>query len=793
VASLAARVDAQTEPPRRVAHLWVDGRNGDDAQATSNNPRLVTLCPSPSTNGCTTSIPCPASTTFKPNDELFQEKPLLHAPWPYKTITAAITYITSLPGGGLPYTSPVTGVVWEYAIIHLLPGRYSSRTQVDPHNGLTGNAETFPIRLPNRVSIKGTSTLNTYFELYQDATRRTNGPVFEFGATAATTGEHCFIDSVSILGAPFTPDPLNPEHRKQSAIHMDPAFRSKVTISNCWIYANGVGILVDAPEVLPGTWHEVILVNNTFVWNDCAIWNGQTVRGNQSIGWSKLALVNNIIDASKPDQGVLATFRPRPTTMSYQLPLPNRSNVSAFEGVAADDVIVATAPAGDFNAYETFQFDLQVPIAMLGLPITTARSTQPGGAGINIRPYTGATNIGVPFYRGVIYIRDLIYNEQLKNAPPNAPRIFYRTPGCDASPGDFRLAPAMAPQSGTSAGAIIDPGAKDPPTGLLSILVDTGREGPFTMLNGLGLAVGPGYLPLGESQATWPWHNWITDCEGFGNPRIVDHPVYTNGAGGRIDVGADELGAQINIGMRWGTTMFMHDYLTPNTMDNDYMWFMGPPKNKIPDQSLPPNGTRPYYVAYEQLNPNIERVVNQYDLSGGMPYYLPKALDIVPHLLPDYHPYWRLFASAGLGPCNPTWQPCQSGLANTTLFMDPTANIINPPGTDDLMSNPANFNWLGWFNLPTSITLTVQFAALPLGTAPPDVTEFGDWCQNVHKLFPSDPNRTFDRFSSSFPTGQQQARRFTLEHKVLANDCPFYTGLNDPNLSNVQAILTWLQ
>jgi hypothetical protein len=216
---------------------------------------------------------------------------------------------------------------------------------------------------------------------------------------------------------------------------------------------------------------------------------------------------------------------------------------------------------------------------------------------------------------------------------------------------------------------------------------------------------------------------------------------------------------------------------------------MGPPQSKIPDPSLPPNGTRPYYVAYELLSGNIERLVNDYNLNGGAPYYIPKGLDIVPHLLPDYHPYWRLFASAGLGPSNPEWRPCQSSLANPTLFQDPTANIINPPGTDDWLTNPQNFNWLGWFGL-TSSNLLVQFAPLTAQTAPPAVTRFGVWCQNED---PANPARTHDTFSSTFPTGLTQARRFTLEHRVLANECPFYNYSADPNLSNVQAILTWLR
>ncbi|MFQ5504143.1 MAG: hypothetical protein ACE5F1_04995, partial [Planctomycetota bacterium] len=145
---------AQDPPPPKglVIHLWVDPHYGNDLLATQNNPSLT------------------HSTGWKPHDvqdPAQNSAPLLHASWPFKTINGAngaIKYLQSttllnvLP---LPNTSTVTGNVWEYAIIHLMPGMYGPGVQqgiiYNGFNGLPENGESFPITLPDRVSIQGAS------------------------------------------------------------------------------------------------------------------------------------------------------------------------------------------------------------------------------------------------------------------------------------------------------------------------------------------------------------------------------------------------------------------------------------------------------------------------------------------------------------------------------------------------------------------------------------------------------------------------------------------------------------
>jgi hypothetical protein len=91
---------------------------------------------------------------------------LKHVPYPFKTITAAVQYIRdNQPGADLPYTSSTTPPVeWSYAVIHLLPGIYGPGTSIDEGSRLPRNGETFPIVLPPRVSLQGTSALDTILD-----------------------------------------------------------------------------------------------------------------------------------------------------------------------------------------------------------------------------------------------------------------------------------------------------------------------------------------------------------------------------------------------------------------------------------------------------------------------------------------------------------------------------------------------------------------------------------------------------------------------------------------------------
>src|SRR5690606_8142347 len=105
---------------QRVLHLWVVPYFGDDALAggaAALNPNGAS-----SFAWCTPVVPPRPHQVFNSAGDV-----LLHAPHPFKTITAAVDYIVATnPGGStpLPALGGVDGVDWQHAIIHLMPGLY---------------------------------------------------------------------------------------------------------------------------------------------------------------------------------------------------------------------------------------------------------------------------------------------------------------------------------------------------------------------------------------------------------------------------------------------------------------------------------------------------------------------------------------------------------------------------------------------------------------------------------------------------------------------------------------------
>jgi hypothetical protein len=92
-ASATEQAHAQTTP-ERVIHLFVEPKLGDDALALANNPKfdgsLSDGCPQP---------PQPAQSPWGPidyRDPQQSNAPMLNAPYPFKTVTAAISYISAL-------------------------------------------------------------------------------------------------------------------------------------------------------------------------------------------------------------------------------------------------------------------------------------------------------------------------------------------------------------------------------------------------------------------------------------------------------------------------------------------------------------------------------------------------------------------------------------------------------------------------------------------------------------------------------------------------------------------------
>ncbi len=694
-------------PPERVIHLWVDPRGGNDVSAVQQNPgpnALPFVLCSP-----TQTAP---NSVVDPNQS---GAPLLHASWPFKTVTAAIAYIRSInPGASqpLPYQSPSTGVVWVQAIIHCLPGVYSSATW-HPDNGILGNGESFPIHLPNNVSIQGTSALNTVFDILGDTGG--NGPIFEFGVTGGglkIEGENCVISTVSLTGARHRA--LQP--RLSCAVMLERELHAAPTFTNCVIFKNEIGVLVSASHEGPVIAHDgTTFFHNTFAFNRCGLWNGQAGRfGNSSPidparGLSRLIVVNNLFDASDTSLARYNDCRVRSWGLT-----DFGSSACGFIGVCAEDMVVTSPiPSGsvvgaqtNYNAWEEvytgtpavpLRFN-DVNIVVPSLPNCAIRlgSTQPTtDPSRQIQVITGFSSVGNTVPRGILFVRDLLCNTGFGRG--------------DRSPMDFRLAPAQA----------FAAGAATPPA-LRNRLVDNGwgtglaTDFPMTMQNGLSLASRPGTVSLGSSQGSWPYSMLVYDAEGYGNPRYFNHPDYPPGtySFGVADIGADELGDLIAAGYLYGTTSFVHLPLlsqrhpyynaSPNPSSdflNDQMAHLGRPGTL---GGAPPGGVASLAFSSTQFPPQI----NDYDFGvwtgvwrfmGGIhdygyTYYSPAPFEIVPHLLPDVHPWW-ITAIAGY-PANPFWQPTclpPPTQYNIFLYANPAAPVINPAGA---YPSATNARWL---------------------------------------------------------------------------------------------------
>ncbi len=678
---------------KRVIHVWVDPHYGNDSAINGAS----ILNPAGSA--------CGSSNRFKPADVLDSSQNnavLLHAPYPFKTIngpTGALNYIPSLP-----YTSAVTGITWEYAIIHLLPGWYAPTT-LNPNsyvntgtqgpwhyrsNSVLASQEDFPIYIPDHVSIQGTSALNTVFHLEAPNGSTNPQPAFVFGKRKTSnsplyTGVGSFISSISIFGS--TLKNVNKDYEKYAAIYFGTEAACHTTITNCWIFSNTIGILLDAPTSAQ-SWHQVTIANNTFVWNGAALWNGQSQNSN-SQGVSRSILLNNIFDRTLPsnDSGL---------TWPYGFPhVPGAfrgvPTFSAFEGIADEDLRITAATGsnpqtGIFNAWENIHYNLAIKIG--NLPITTLPSglTNPSNSPVNLSAITGNTS---NLRRGILFIRDLFQNGRFKSGSGT----YYYSPQSashfDYCLGDFRLAPSVAnaasePQAPSNLNPLIDRGWS--PT--------TGSNFPITFGNGRTLSNPPGFLALGSNQSTWPYSNWEFDCEGYGNPRILDHPKYVNyQSRSLIDLGADESGLLIIAGYRFGTTNFIKDLqpvMIPNTdsQENHYLWYIGP-SNHTTAQSSGSIYSPLFRVIIPQTSSEYDDLPwtsSSWTFAPPSNYYSPQRVDITPALLADIHPYW-----SNPNVFNPIWQPCQSGY-NQALYWNPTAALINPPGTYPVFGS--TFQWL---------------------------------------------------------------------------------------------------
>lgn len=523
-------------------HVYVDPIYGDDTAALAQNPVKATP---PSGVGVLLQRH-PNSTAAASGTHMGV---LNQAPYSFRTVGAAISYINTFkPSGGnnaLPWTNPNNGKEAIYAVIHCLPGLYGGvKGQVDPENGIPWNGETFPIDLPQRVSIQGVSALNVIFDAQKADTSifRIGWPIPE----DTQDFQYSFIDSVTIRNArgqkPSGAGVLI--WKEHPVVHF--------TVSNCFIIKNqvGVAILQDDPEL--AHIHKPIIVNNTFFGNQVGIWNGHLV-GAEYKGDNKPIVINNIFDSSTPIEDL------------YQQPA--FWGVSCFEGMHRNDMTVSSPIGGDFNAYESatpIRYNLgdnssiwppNQPNPYLW-PRTKARSGgNPGPPRVNIAPYTHppANYTGTPGQvfstsREVLYITD-VFRLHPTLAPSNQKDKISRH--------DFRLAPTAL----TGGAHVVNPLINQGICFGLDSSYKPIHTGTITMLNGDKILYSPGLPPPGqpfEAQRAATINAWDWDCEGFGNMRIAYRRYGPARTDTRlvIDIGADECGEHVVSGYLNDTTIF---------------------------------------------------------------------------------------------------------------------------------------------------------------------------------------------------------------------------------------------
>ncbi len=528
-----------------------------------------------------------------------------------------------------------------------------------------------------------------------------------------------------------------------------------------------MGVLVDVARVDPKP-HSVTLVSNTIAMNAVGVWNGQTEAwslGVLSTGLSKLMLVNNIFDSKLVKhlnyEDANCTGTQAPPSWERWIILNGMTSISAFEGIDVDDLTTTgnvdlnAYAAGNGTNYNIIGNPASPPHTNISLPATRPRnSNSPASPGFDIGPLTGAGD-GTKG-RGVLYIRDLFYN----GSPFHPLSGSNHTQSCnfDLSPGDFRLAPWVA-----DAHLLVNSPNAPGAGGMPNPLVDVGTTTlPLTMKNGMSLNSGPGFLDLptigggGGDPDIWNYDQWVngaTDGEGFGNPRIVDHPEYT---GTGIDIGADEVDVMIFGGYRFGTTMFTRS--VTGTNDNRYMWMFGPVG--------PVNGTLGVILPHTTIwtTPGIVHPgLLPWDFSPPRTYYNPTVVDICPHLLPDVHPHHALTTNPAW-PTNPIWQDCSSYTGNWALYIDPWAPIVNPNGSLIAPFTAPGYNWL-------DVTLPAVFMGPISAGGPTHVTQFGSWCQNVGTT------QDWHDMQQMMPilglTAPQHAARLTFEFLNTPGAIPF--------------------
>jgi len=284
------------------------------------------------------------------------------------------------------------------------------------------------------------------------------------------------------------------------------------------------------------------------------------------------------------------------------------------------------------------------------------------------------------------------------------------------------------------------------------------------MGNSQTLSNPPGYLSATDTNGseTWVFDSWDEDCEGFGNPRIWDHPHYTTppGGSGGIDIGADELGGLVIGGYRFATTSFFELSQMPylvSPCDNKRLWYFGPAGNSIPSPYAP-------WPDFSAVGTGAIPWQGLWSFGTPLVYYSPTQMDISPHLFGDIHPHWGVNQAAN---CN--WIYCTVGwLYNQSLFLDPAYGVINPPGSYPTIN--ATHTW-------------IDLAGGNAQVFRPDTTVvnlhigYDAWCRAK-----SINQRVVHVFPSTLSGGNILAWRYSIEHN--SNGPSWSSALTDRNLQS---------
>jgi hypothetical protein len=739
----------------------VDPLHGDNNHALARNP--VSGAPSPGR---------PRALSLHPDfGEALDPHPisgvLQHAPFPFRTLTeagapgqGAIAYarqfVRASNGGQMwsnfinTATNPKT-VYISHVVIHCLPGLYGPFSlgvpppRIDPQSGLPFNGEIWPAELLDGMSIQGTSALDTIF----DGRGLGSHILGVRGDPGAATNRH-FIDSVTIRNAGYIPGlagtgagiwiyPAQPPLARGGA---------RISITNCFIVANTIGVAVDSSVGPTGITHEPqfpVIVNNTFGWNFIGLWSGNTRAAPPfppAVSENHVTLINNVFDSGDP----------------YGSVPPGAG--SGFEGISGPEKQVVQrgttqlAPPGiDFNAWEDANLAQprhvnRGPAApnIPEWPITLPGAGAFTGPRVSITPFT-LGGLVTAARAGQLFVNDVL-------------RVALGGIGLDYSPHDFRLAPVATVDGGGAPNPLVNQGIDSGgPLNAFPILM--GDSAALGLVQAPGLVNGSeGPMCTGQPLPFTRIDGWDYDTEGFGNPRIQIRAGFGVGTNeGIIDLGADEMGRLIIGGYLNGTRIFspvppgttvaasheavyffdlpaLNNSLRPETNIYDADVFTNWWTHKqAPGMGPPDLEDQLYTEALAGVRPGGTRSERYFDINATRMFApdlrydsFSRSLDcdFSPHLAPDPHPFWGLWMSIPPAPdffgdiygCNPWFNHSD---APSTAPVNPKRRRDNPA----LFHNVCGTGSTSWGTGFSGPMYVLDATINPPGTYPPG-TGFGN-------------------------------------------------------------------